>query len=293
MRNKTNISNINKLRSYSSIFSSTSFNKLLKFDDYSFIDSKIEQYDQNMIGKTIITYYDYIRYVYNSLRKQYKNEYIYKNTIINELLIKGYGVKDSVLINEFRVSNSIADIVMFNGTSKAFEIKTELDTDKRLVNQLSDYSKIFKESYIVTHESLIDKYLKAADSQYGVISLVETSRSLKLEEIRPARIDISIDSSVLMKSLRADEYKNIVKSHFGELPIMNSFNMYDICNELMTQIPDHELNDLFIDQLKKRKTNTLQLKTYYKELRQISLSMNLNEKLYNNLYFKLNKPITI
>ena len=74
---------------------------------------------------------------------------------------------------------------------------------------------------------------------------------------------------------------------------MNSFNMYNICNELMAQIPDLELNDLFIEQLKKRKSNTTQLKSFYKELRQIALSMNLTEKLYNDLYYKLNKPITI
>jgi len=287
-----NISTLNKLRSYSSIFSSTSFQKLLKFDDYSFIDSKIERYDMNRIGKSIFTYYDYIRYVYNSLRKQYKNEYIYKNTIINELLIKQYGLKNSVIINEFRVSNSIADIVMFNGTSKAFEIKTELDTDKRLDNQLSDYSTIFKESYIVTHESLIDKYLKT-DSKYGVIGLIETSRSLKLQEIRPAKLNTSINSTILMKSLRTNEYKSIVKRYFGDLPPMNSFNMYNICNDLIAQIPDTELNDLFIEQLKKRKSNTIQLKSFYKELRQIALSMNLTEKLYNDLYYKLNKPITI
>ena len=208
------------------------------------------------------------------------------------MLIKQYGLKNSVIINEFRVSNSIADIVMFNGTSKAFEIKTELDTDKRLDNQLSDYSTIFKESYIVTHESLINKYIKT-DSKYGVIGLIETSRSLKLQEIRPAEINTSINSTILMKSLRTNEYKDIVKQHFGELPPMNSFNMYNICNELMAQIPDSELNDLFIEQLKKRKSNTIQLKSFYKELRQIALSMNLTEKLYNDLYYKLNKPITI
>ena len=103
----------NKMRSYSSIFSSTFFNKLLKEDDFSFINSKILRYDNSKIGVKIHTYADYIKYTYNELRKQYRNEYIYKNTFINEMLIKDYGVKNTVIINEFRVGNSIADLVMF------------------------------------------------------------------------------------------------------------------------------------------------------------------------------------
>jgi len=162
---------LNKMRCYSSVFSSTSFLWLLQCDDYSFIDSKILRYDLSLVGRSIETYYDYIRYIYNELRKWYRNEYIYKNTFLNELLLKSYGIKDTVAINEFRVSGSIADTVLFNGTSKAFEIKTELDSDKRLSGQLSDYSKIFNQCYIITHESLVDKYLKADDSS-GIIEMI-------------------------------------------------------------------------------------------------------------------------
>ena len=143
MTGNTKSKNLTRMRSYSSIFSSTYFLKLLRYDDYSFIDSKIERYDQSKIGKTIETYYDYIRYIYRELRKQYRNEYIYKNTFINEMLLNAYGVTDTIAINEFRVGSSIADIVMFNGTSKAFEIKTELDSDQRLDGQLADYTKTY------------------------------------------------------------------------------------------------------------------------------------------------------
>ena len=63
MTGNTKSKNLTRMRSYSSIFSSTSFSKLLRYDDYSFIDSKIERYDQSKVGKTIETYYDYIRYI--------------------------------------------------------------------------------------------------------------------------------------------------------------------------------------------------------------------------------------
>jgi hypothetical protein len=283
---------LNKYRSYSSIFSSTSFAKLLQYDDYSFINAKIERYDLLKIGTDINTYYDYIQYVYHQLKKEYRNEYVYKNTFINSLLLEKYGVKDTIAINEFRVGNSIADIVMFNGTSKAFEIKTELDSNKRLSTQLADYSRIFKECYVITHESLTEKYLRE-DNQIGIIEFVERPKSVMMREVRKAKDNKTIDSETLIRSIRTSEYKNIIKKFYGELPEMNSFNMFEICKEMMKYIPTETLNQLFIDELKKRKSNTLIIDMFQEELRHLFFAMNLNEKAFKELDFKLNKQINL
>ena len=208
------------------------------------------------------------------------------------MLLDTYGVKDTVAINEFRVGSSIADIVLFNGSSKAFEIKTELDSNKRLTGQLADYTKIFQQCYIITHESLVDKYLKE-DESIGVIELVEEPRSLRMREVRPAKENKYLDSETVIRCIRTNEYKNIVKQYYGELPEMNSFNMFSICTDLIKQIPSDDLNSLFIEQLKKRKSNTGIIQTFYKEIRQIGLAMNFDTKTYQQLFFKLNKVIRI
>ncbi|CAA0229198.1 conserved hypothetical protein [Tenacibaculum maritimum] len=283
---------LNRMRSYSSIFSSTYFTKLLKNDDYSFINDKIVNYDKREIGKKINTYNDYIRFVYRELIKNYRNEYVYKNTFINELILKQYGLSETNVINEFRVGNSVADIVMFNGTSKAFEIKTELDSNKRLSGQLLDYRKVFKESYIITHENLAEKYLKE-DENVGIIILKQMPRSLKMVEIRKAKINDKICPNTVMRVVRTNEYKNIVKEYFGGLPEMNSFNMFSICEKLIEKIPQEDLNELFINELKKRKTNTSRIKIYQKELRQLGLAMNLNDVKYSKLLEVLNEPIKL
>lgn len=283
---------LDKMRSYSSVFSSMSFHKLLQQDDYSFINSKIERYDLQKLGKNINTYYDYIKYIYREIRKQYKNEYVYKNTFINNLLLDKYGVKDTIAINEFRVGNSIADIVMFNGTSKAFEIKTELDSNKRLCSQLADYTKIFKECYIITHESLTEKYLQEG-GHIGVIELIDQSKSVRMKEVRIAKKNECIDSNTLIRAIRTSEYISIVKQYYGELPKMNSFNMFDICSELIQQIPKEQLHILFIEELKKRKTNTGIISTFNSELRQVCFAMNIDANLYQKLDCKLQKLINI
>lgn len=292
MRNLQTHNEKERLRSYANIFSSTSFARLLKYEDFDFINKKIERYDSNKIGKNIITYSDYIRYAYNTLKKEYRCEYIYKNEIINELLLKKYGTKDTVVINEFKVGNSVADMVLFNGTSKAFEIKTELDSERRLNGQLSDYTQIFKECYIVTHESLIGKYLNKNEN-IGVIAITKHGKSFKMEEVRKATVSEEIDSDILMRSIRAQEYKSIITSYFGILPNVNSFKMFDECALLMKEIPDNALNSLFIAELKKRVTNTQFLKSYYKELRQLCLSLNINQTEYLKLNNKLSQTIKL
>lgn len=280
------------LRSYSSIFSSTSFDRLIKEDDYSFIDSKIIRFDSHKLGKAFITYFEYLKYVYAQLVKEYRCEYVYKNTLINELLIKKYGASDSVVYNEFKVGNSIADMVLFNGTSKAFEIKTELDSDKRLDAQLSDYTKIFRKCYIVTHESLVEKYMKLSESA-GVIALYCSNRSLKLEEVRKPIENTHMDADVLIRSLRTAEYKGIVNSYFKRLPEATSFTMYKKCRDLLYQIPDEELHHFFIEELKKRKTNSAHLQSFFKEIRQLCLSLNINTLQYKQLEVKLNNTIKL
>lgn len=290
MKDKKQNMEMNKMRSYSSVFSSSYFSRLLRYDDYSFIDDNILQYDHLNIGKKFQTYYDYIKYIYNELSKQYRNEYIYKNTLITELLINSYGVKNTVAINEFKVGNSIADIVLFNGTSKSFEIKTELDSRRRLNGQLMDYRKIFKECYVVIHEAIIDNYLVENDS-IGVIVMERQHRSLKMTQIRAAKENLEIDSNAIMHCVRSEEYKSIVKEYFGSMPKMNSFDMFEICSELISQIPSETLHKLFIEQMKKRKSNTANLAAFQKELRQLGLAMNINDNMHQNLLNKLNKPI--
>ena len=66
--------------------------------------------------------------LYSEFKKNYKCEYVYKNTIVNKILLGRHSLNTSTLISELNVGKSKADIVIFNGTSTVYEIKTELDS---------------------------------------------------------------------------------------------------------------------------------------------------------------------
>jgi len=283
-------SDIERLRSYSTIFSSTAFLRLIERNDFSFINKKIERFDINKFKGKEKTYNQYLQYIYKALCDGYRCEYIYKNIMINDLLLNKYKLNSTIAINEFRVGNSIVDIAMFNGISRAFEIKTELDSDKRLNNQLLDYEKLFDECYIVTHESLVDKYLNQKNDT-GIIVLHKEKNRLKLDEIRPAQRKNTIDSETLIRCLRTIEYKNIIENFYGKIPNVSSFKMFDTCLSMMKHIPMNELHSLMMAEFKKRKIEKNVILSSPKALKHLCLSLNMNYSAYSILNERLNQYI--
>lgn len=277
----------NRLRDYSSLFLRSNVNSYLA-GDTSKIDYKIDRYDEQWRSRKNTTYLDYMRFVYEAMQLNYRNEYFYKNELLNDWLIKELGETNSKIFNEYKVGNSIADLVIFNGSSKAFEIKTELDTSKRLNSQLSDYLDIFNETYVVIPKVQIDNYLKL-NPEIGVIAFNTEVNNFEL--IRKANYQLNISASSIMRVLHTAEYKSIVKAYFGELPAMTSFTMYDKCFEIIKTIPCEKLNRLFIDKMKKRKIQNELSSRYYKELNQVFLSLNLDKHKKKELIDNLQKNI--
>lgn len=277
----------NRLRDYSSLFLRSNVNSYLE-GDTSKIDYKIDRYDEQWRNRKNTTYLDYMRFVYEAMQLNYRNEYFYKNELLNDWLIKELGETNSKIFNEYKVGNSIADLVIFNGSSKAFEIKTELDTSKRLNSQLSDYLDLFNETYVVIPKVQIDNYLKL-NPEIGVIAFNTEVNNFEL--IRKANYQLNISASSIMGVLHTAEYKSIVKEYFGELPAMTSFTMYDKCFEIIKTIPCEKLNRLFIDKMKKRKIQNELSSRYYKELNQVFLSLNLDKHKKKELIDNLQKNI--
>lgn len=278
-----------RLRSYSSAFSRSVFFDIANFADFSHLDWLISHYDESLADNA--SYMDYLSFMYAAISKFYRCEYVFKNEIINQWLLKKYGTKHTIVLNEFRVGDSIADLAMMNGESKAFEIKTTLDCPKRLGKQMNDYKKVFDKCYIVVDADECEYYADCVDESTGIVSLSYVKGRIVLDECRPAKKHDVIDVSCLMKCLRTAEYKNIVKSYFGMLPDVSSFEMYDACQELLTKVPNEILGTMFLTEVKKRKSATGRLKLFPKEIRQMMLALNLPQNRQEVLINNLNKPI--
>jgi len=217
-----------------------------------------------------------LKKTYTMLSKDYRCEYVYKNELLNEYILKKYGTKKTIVFNEFKVGRSIADIALFNGESKAFEIKSDLDSSVRLSSQMFDYTRLFQKCYIVVPEERVVDYLNNVGQNIGIIVLKRVKRHLELEEIQEAVSNNFIDSSLVMGCLRTNEYKHLVKTYFDKLPNVSDFDMFNECSKMVDAIPCQDLNQLFLYEIESRKNSYSNIRLVQKELSQICLSMNLS-----------------
>jgi len=239
---------IDQLRDYSSLFSRAEVNRWYK-KDWSSLRMKIVRYDQSVLNKGL-SYISYLKQIYRILAKFYPNEYVYKNEFIGKWLLQELGIADSVVFNEFRLGKAVADLAMFNGNSKVFEIKTLLDKEARLGNQLEQYDQLFNEVYLVVPEIKSHVYLKR-DSSKGIIVYDQTNNSFSL--LRQARCREEVNVNVLMEVLHTHEYITLVEQHFGERPKFNDFNKFRVCKELIKNIPQDIVSNQFVSLMKKRR----------------------------------------
>ncbi len=269
---------INQLRDFSTFFTRSEVLRLFK-SDFESLNTKLQRYDL-IEEKRGCTYLKVLKEAYKHIQKNYQNEYVLKNEFLNKCLVEDVINKDSIVFNELRLGNSISDLAIFNGVSKAFEIKTILDKECRLSSQIETYKKIFNETYIIVPEQQVEKYLKF-DDEVAVFSY--DSNLNKFELIRePTRNEV-IDIDTLMNVLHSKEYLSIVHNYFGTIPDLNSFNQFDVCKKLISTISYQKLNKIFLETMKNRKIHNSFFKKTNNEFNQVSLSLNLKDIERKNL----------
>jgi len=91
---------------------------------------------------------------WRAMRCAYRNEFVYKTENANRIVFGRHSPNTASLYVELPVGRSIVDVAVFNGTSTAYEIKTEFDTPRRLTTQTSDHLTAFDRVCLVTHRRL-------------------------------------------------------------------------------------------------------------------------------------------
>lgn len=283
---------IEQLHSYSFLFSSQTCARALRFGDIEDVRSVFMRFENSCCPERQLTVWDYLSKVYGILKRNYRNEYVYKNELINAFLNHNLCTKDTVIINEFGVGKSIADLAMFNGLSKAFEIKSERDSEKRLAGQIADYQKLFDECYVVVPENMHKKYRELVDESVGIFVFSHTDRgSMSLFKERDAKKNSIVNIDILMQSVRTTEYKWMVQQVTGSVPDVSCFKMFDTCKSILREVSDEQLHRMFNEVVKKRNQRIGELRERSSYVRQMFLSLGWNNKKEDNLIRLYNEYI--
>lgn len=183
------------------------------------------------------TYKSVITDLYQKLQDTHRNEYFYKNELLNSLLIQNRKISSCSALTELPVADSKTDMIFIdeNDVGTVYEIKTELDTLNRLESQIHDYYKAFPYIYVVTSSNHLHQLEQALEeTNVGIIELTNDNKFVYRKEAAYNADSLSHD--VLFKILRKKEFESIVLKYFGKLPDVSDFVYYRTCLELLKNL---------------------------------------------------------
>lgn len=192
--------------------------------------------------------------IFGLLSRRYRADYVYRAAVANKLFLGRHSPATTALLSELRVWRSRADLVMLNGTSTVYEIKTELDNFDRLASQLSAYSRMFDRIYVVTHASQLHQLQASIPEHVGVIVL---SESFTLQVAREASTNAdNTHVPTILDALRRDELVEMTRILCGSVPQVGSVRLVESCSQALAGYPPRRVHDEMVTILKKRRIFT-------------------------------------
>lgn len=218
--------------------------------------------DSALLAQTSLSMVGDVRAVYEAafaiLRQLgFRDEYVYRAALTHKLLLGVHTLNTASMLTEFRVGASRADVVILNGTSTVYEIKSERDSLVRLTGQLVDYRKVFAKIYVIAAESHVQDVLENTSDDIGVLSLGRRWRiSTKRKAIE--RPDL-ICPVAIFESIRSTEAAAILQSLEIPVPDVPNTRLHGAMREHFAHLDPERVHQQMVQILKKtRKLVSLQ-----------------------------------
>lgn len=190
--------------------------------------------------------------IWEVLASSYRNEYVYKNELATRIVFGRHSPRTASFQVELPIGRSIVDVAVANGTSTAYEIKTEYDSAKRLRSQASDYLLAFDRVYVVTHPDHVERYDRELDPRVGLIVL---SPRLSLKPYREAIPNAeNVDPHTIFRCLRRSEYLGAMKLFFNEVPDLPNGRIAEYCERRFTSLTSLDAHSYFVRAMRSRTT---------------------------------------
>ncbi len=142
---------------------------------------------------------------------------------------------------------------MLNGTSTAYEIKTELDNFGRLAAQISAYSRMFDRIYVVTYADQSNQLCMTLPDFVGVMTL---SSAFTLRIVREAKSNAdNVHVPTILDALRRGELVELTRRVCGSVPNANGVHLVSECSRaLASEGSPRRVHDEMVSLLKTRRT---------------------------------------
>lgn len=184
------------------------------------------------------------------LCRAYRNEYFFKNNLVSKIVLGRHSARTASALMEVPAGRSIADLVIFNGTSTAYEIKTDLDSFTRLPAQLDDYRSRFEHVNVVTS---IERAPDAEKMTPEAVGIIGVRRSGSLSVVRPSRSGFSqLQQISIFQLLRQKEALDALQRTCGYEVDVPPGDVWARCQSLFAALPIEVAHEEALYQLKQR-----------------------------------------
>lgn len=185
--------------------------------------------------------------------KGLRSEYVYKAALTHNVLLGIHSLATASMASEFRVGTSKADVVIFNGTSTVYEIKSERDNLTRVERQIQDYRKVFANVNVIcspVHAIMVEKILPA---DVGILTLTRWNRITTIRNSRDRASELC--PKTIFESLTNLEVTTILRICGAEIPDVPNIRLRRELQREFLKIDPLQLHMAMVKTLKKTRSS--------------------------------------
>jgi hypothetical protein len=195
------------------------------------------------------SYAEFFNYIYEKMKINYKCEYIYLNEIFLNEILKNHDEEHSI-ITELFVNKSQADLVVINGTTTIYEIKTELDSLSRLLKQLDDYMLAFNKIYVVSYSKIVEKLTQLLVGKYENVGICVLNKDGTLTKLKESNGEINtLDKEVIFKILTRKEFERFNEDYYLAKKVFMNLSINDAHDYLRKSLLNRGKRTDYIEKL--------------------------------------------
>lgn len=187
--------------------------------------------------------------LYGRLRLLYPSEFVLKNELLNRIFLTRHNPLNATVLTEMRVGRNRVDLVVVNGTTTAYEVKSRFDSLARVRAQTQAYLTVFERVYVVCDQHKAAEALSITQPEVGVMVITANGG---FRYARKAAPSTCLDRRAMLTCMRKPEYQSVARRRFGELPEVPNMRERATYLEMFETLSVRDLQREFVCVLRER-----------------------------------------
>lgn len=187
-------------------------------------------------------------------RPGFRSEHFYKTALFQKILLGRHSLRTATMLTEIRVANHRADVLILNGSSTAYEVKSERDDLQKLSSQIDTYRRAFAQVSVIADDRHVNRILRMVPNDVGVLR-ISTRRSISIEQDSQASLD-RVEPAVIYDILRRNEAELVLKNSGLELPDVPNSKAYGVLREMFIRLDPLQAHQGMVQVLQRSRSLT-------------------------------------